>query len=105
MLENFYVLAKRPTVIEFVQQKAAAEVYRIFDQEIREVSELFDQHAHKNKRPPLPFTQPHFAGMAIWVKSLITRIDKARDVLDQMNFIPKHEMHDKAQDRYQTLRV
>jgi ERCC4-type nuclease len=55
MLENFYVLAKRPTVIEFVQQKAAAEVYRIFDAEVKEVQELFDLNTHKGKRPPMPY--------------------------------------------------
>lgn len=45
--------------------------------------------------------------MAIWVKSLITRIDKARDSLDQMDFInkwQKHELHDKSVERYQILR-
>lgn len=107
MLENFYVLAKRPTVIDFVQTKAAAEVYRMFDAEIKEVQELFDQNTNKKNRPPMPFSHPHYAGMAIWVKSLISRIDKARDQLDQMDFINrhhKHEMHDKAIDKYKVLR-
>jgi len=84
MLENFYVLAKRPTVIEFVQNKAAAEVYRMFNDEMKEVRDLFDttQNSHKNKRPPMPYSHPKYSGMAIWVKSLIQRIDKARDQLD-----------------------
>ena len=67
MLENFFVLAKRPTVIEFVQTKAALEVYRMFEMEIKEVEELYEMHTHKSKRPPMPFSHPEFAGMAIWI--------------------------------------
>lgn len=106
MLENFYVLAKRPTVIEFVQVKAAAEVYRMFNDEMKEVRDLFDitQNTHKNKRPPMPYSHAKYSGMAIWVKSLIQRIDKTRDLLDQMNFIPKHEFHDKSVTAYNELR-
>lgn len=79
----------------------------MFDSEIKEVQELFDSNTNKKNRPPMPYSHPQYAGMAIWVKSLISRIDKGRDQLDQMDFINKHhkhEMHDKAIDKYKVLR-
>ena len=58
MLENFHVLAKRTNVINFVNDKAAAEVYNMFEAEIKEVEDIFDNFTHKNKRPPMPFSHP-----------------------------------------------
>ena len=35
MLENFYLLARRPAVMEYVQKKAAEQVYKLFMEEIK----------------------------------------------------------------------
>lgn len=35
MLENFFMLAKRPAVIEYVQKKATELVYKLFIEEIK----------------------------------------------------------------------
>ena len=58
MLENFHVLAKSTNVINYVNDKAAAEVYNMFEAEIKEVEDIFDNFTHKNKRPPMPFSHP-----------------------------------------------
>jgi len=58
MLENFHVLAKSTNVINYVNDKAAAEVYNMFEAEINEVEDIFDNFTHKNKRPPMPFSHP-----------------------------------------------
>jgi hypothetical protein len=79
----------------------------MFEAEIKEVEELYDTHTnpHKNKRPPMPFSHPEFAGNAIWIQSLIVRIDKARDTLETMNFIPQHEKHKDVIEKYQKLKL
>jgi len=41
--------------------------------------------------------------MAIWVHSLVVRIDNAKKALDQMNFIPEHEKHAQVVEKYQKL--
>ena len=79
----------------------------MFEAEIKEVEDTYDLHTNhtKNKRPPMPFSHPEFAGMAIWIQSLIVRIDKARDALERMNFIPQHEKHKDVIEKYQKLKT
>jgi hypothetical protein len=43
MLENFYKLAKRPAIIDFVNKKATELVYKQFMEEIKAIDELFEQ--------------------------------------------------------------
>jgi dynein heavy chain len=42
MLENFYCMAKRPAVIEFVQKKATELVYKLFMDEIKQIDDMFE---------------------------------------------------------------
>jgi hypothetical protein len=64
MLENFDSLAKRPLVKEFVQKRAAEMVYKLFRDEIKEVEETFESNPRRS--PPMPFSHPKHAGLAIW---------------------------------------
>ena len=70
MLENFYQLAKRPTIIDHVQKKGAEQVYQLFTAEIKEVENMFESQ-HK-KRPPMPVSWSHYGGIAIWVLTKIS---------------------------------
>lgn len=83
MLENFYLLARRPAVMEYVQKKAAEQVYKLFMEEIKQIEEIFES---KNQ-PPMPFSHPTYGGNAIWSYSLIVRANRAKDAIDGLYFI------------------
>jgi len=85
MLENFHSLAKRPLVKEYVQKKAAEMVFKLFKDEIKEVEEIFESHT--KQPPPMPFSHPKYGGLAIWVSSLIIRIEKSKEILDHLDNI------------------
>ena len=103
MLENFNSLAKRPMVKDYVNKKAAEWVYKLFMDEIKEVEELFENP--QKKKPPMPVSHPKFGGLAIWAQSLITRIDKAKNAIHGLYFIPDHSHAKEALDKYQKLRT
>lgn len=42
MLENFYLLARRPAVMEYVQKKAAEQVYKLFIEEIKQIELIYE---------------------------------------------------------------
>jgi len=102
MLENFYQLARRPSIQEHVRKKAADLVYRLFMDEIKEVEDMFDRA--QKQAPPMPYSHPHYGGIAIWVYSLIKRIDKAKNSMDGLYFIPEHKDAKEAMDRYAKLK-
>ena len=102
MLENFYQLAKRPSIIEFVQKKAADMVYQLFIIEMKEVEDTFE--ASYKKRPPMPLSHPHYGGLAIWIYSLICRIDRAKEAIHSMYFIREHQSKDDAEVKYLKLK-
>jgi dynein heavy chain len=105
MLENFYQLAKRPTIIDHVQKKGAEQVYQLFTAEIKEVENMFESQ-HK-KRPPMPVSWSHYGGIAIWVHSLIVRLDRAKDSIDGLYFVPDdgtQSYRAEAIEQYEKLR-
>lgn len=99
MLENFYMLARRPTVLEYVQKKAAECVYKLFIEEIKQIEEIYES---KNK-PPMPFSHPTHGGNAIWSYSLIVRANRAKNAIDGLYFIQDHALAKEANDRYSKL--
>jgi len=103
MLENFFQLAKRPSIIDYVQKKAADQVYKMFMEEIKEVEDMFE--GRTKKRPPMPISNPHYGGLAIWANSLIVRIDKARDAIEGMYFVPNHPAKEEAFQKYQKVKL
>ena len=42
---------------------------------------------HK-KSPPMPVSWSNYGGIAIWVHSLIVRLDKAKNAIDGLYFVP-----------------
>jgi len=103
MLENFNSLAKRPMVKDYVNKKAAEWVYKLFMDEIKEVEELFENSS--KKKPPMPVSHPKYGGLAIWAQSLITRIDRAKNAITGLYFIPEHPHAKEALEKYQKLRI
>lgn len=52
----------------------------------------------------MPHSHPHYSGLAIWVYSLIKRIDKAKNAMDNLYFIGEHKDHKEAMEKYTKLR-
>ena len=78
MLENFYQLAKRPAITDYVQKRAAETVYKLFLEEIKEIDSIFEEVWNTEKNYiPMPVSHPEFGGRSIWVYSLIVRIEKS----------------------------
>ena len=102
MLENFFQLAKRPSIIDFVQKKAAEQVFQLFIAEMKEVEDTFE-NCYK-KRPCMPISHPHYGGLAIWIHSLICRIDRAKYAIDGMYFVPNHPSCEEAEAKYRKLK-
>jgi len=99
MLENFYQLARRPTVMDYVQKKAAESVYRLFLEEIKQIEEI----SESKQSPPMPFSHPTYGGHAIWCYSLIVRANRAKDAIDGLYFIQDHPMAKEAYERHRKL--
>jgi dynein heavy chain len=65
-------------------------------EEINQIEVIFES---KNP-PPMPFSHPTHAGVAIWTYSLIMRANRAKEALDGLYFIPDHALAKEADDRY-----
>lgn len=52
----------------------------------------------------MPYSHPHYGGLAIWVYSLIKRVDKAKEAMDGLYFIPEHKDHREAMERLAKLK-
>lgn len=102
MLENFYQLAKRQSIMEYVQKKAADLVYQLFIAEMKEVEDTFE-NVYK-KRPVMPISHPQYGGLAIFIHSLICRIDRAKYAIEGMYFVPVHPSKDDAEAKYRKLK-
>ena len=102
MLENFDSLAKRPLVIDYVHKKASDMVYKMFLAEIKEIEETFE--ANPKRPPPMPFSHPKYAGLAIWTYSLIVRLDKAKTAVERLYFIPENQTAKDAYEKYDKLK-
>jgi len=103
MLENFDSLAKRPLVKDFVHKKAADMVYKLFKDEIKEVEETYE--ANPRRPPPMPFSHPKHAGLAIWAQSLLVRLKKSMSAIECLYFIPEHPHAKEALEKYSKLVV
>jgi hypothetical protein len=99
MLEHFYLLARRPAVMDYVQKKAAECVYKLFIDEIIQIENIFES---KNP-PPMPFSHPTHGGQAIWSYSLIVRANRAKDAIDGLYFIPEHPLAKEAFEKHRKL--
>ena len=62
-------------------------VWKMFMDEIKEIEELFESKS--KKQPPMPFSHPKYGGMAIWAQSLMVRVEKAYESMENLYFIPE----------------
>jgi len=70
--------------------------------EMKEVEDLFE-NSYK-KRPVMPISHPYYGGMAIWIHSLICRIDRAKYAIEGMYFVPNHPSREEAEAKYKKLK-
>lgn len=85
MLENFDSLAKRPLVKDYVHKKAAEMVWNMFKSEIKEIEDTFEDYT--KRLPPMPFSHPKHGGLAIWAQSLMVRLNKAYEAMQNLYFV------------------
>jgi len=103
MLENFHQLAKKDQIKDYIETKAAENVYKLFMDEMKEVEEMYENHAKKAK-PPMPPSLPKYSGLAIWGLSLLTRIETSKKAIDSLAcFIPSDKNNKDAFDKYEKL--
>ena len=53
----------------------------------------------------MPVSHPHYGGLAIWAYSLITRIDKANEIIKELYFVPPGQLSDEVNEKYRKLRT
>lgn len=53
----------------------------------------------------MPISHPEYGGMAIFMHSLICRIDRAKDALEGMYFVPHSQSKDEAESKYLKLKA
>ena len=101
MLENFHQLAKRQLVKEYIETKAAENVYKLFMDEMKEVEEMYENYT--KIVPPMSPSLPKYSGLAIWALSLLSRIERSKKAIDSLFFIPEHPNKQEALDKYEKL--
>jgi hypothetical protein len=87
--------------MEYVQKKAAEQVYKLFMEEIKEIEETFE--SEKKKNPPMPISHPQYGGVAIWTYSLIMRATKAKAAIEGLYFIQDHPLAKEAIEKHRKL--
>lgn len=70
---------------------------------MKEVETQFDIGGSK-KRPPMPVSHPYYGGLSIWAYSLITRIDKAHNMIQELYFVPESALSLEVGEKYKKLR-
>jgi hypothetical protein len=70
---------------------------------MKEVETQFDVGGSK-KRPPMPVSHPFYGGLSIWAYSLITRIDKAYNMIQELYFCPPGALSEEVNEKYKKLR-
>ena len=99
MLEAFDYLAKRQYIRNCVLKKGNF-VLNLFDKELEKAKLEYD-NALKS-REPWRFNYGKYSGTAIWVRSLIHRIEKLKSSIDQLYFI-KDSMKEPHLKKYNQL--
>ncbi len=96
MLEAFDYLAKRESIKNAVRKKAV-EVIQFFLQELEQTKYEFDHMKHiKNL---VPINQGKYSGQAVFVRSLIHRIDQMKEQIDRLSFV-EDNVKKPALDKY-----
>mmetsp|Transcript_23925 Transcript_23925/g.20935 ORF Transcript_23925/g.20935 Transcript_23925/m.20935 type:complete len:561 (+) Transcript_23925:252-1934(+) len=86
MLEAFDFLAKRRNIKASVQKKSHL-VLSLFKKEVEKANAEYDSMAKKDKSEFVQLTHGKHSGMALWVRSLIHRLDKLKDAIDKLYFV------------------
>ena len=83
LLEAFYSLAKRETILGWVEKKTLL-VFNLFLEELTGVKREFE---HNRQKPPLIADEPKFAGAARWAQSKLDLVSFDWDLLKGAKFL------------------
>ena len=89
MLEAFDSLARRSSIKQSVQNKAQY-IFQLFDTEVNKAKQEFDNTLSHPES--FSFTYGKHSGKALWVRSMLHRLDKLKLAIDKLNFVGDNDM-------------
>ncbi|PFH37249.1 dynein, axonemal, heavy chain 2 family protein [Besnoitia besnoiti] len=102
--DAFYLLAKRTRIKKFLEKKNA-DVWNRFIQDLALVKRQFECI---RKNPPqalsIPYQHPSHAGLGLWTRGLILKIQAQMDTLDAMYYMPPCREADVARESFSSIR-
>mmetsp|Transcript_14527 Transcript_14527/g.44830 ORF Transcript_14527/g.44830 Transcript_14527/m.44830 type:complete len:256 (-) Transcript_14527:12622-13389(-) len=84
ILEIYYSLAKRDAIKRCVEKKTV-DMYLLFIHAIEDIRHDFDEN---RRAPPLRNNEPHWAGSALWAKSLAQTVQDSWSLLQGATLLP-----------------
>ncbi len=99
LVETFYRLAKRDTVIHCVERKAT-ETNHLFLKQVQVIRSEFEL-ARMN--PPLRLHEPQFAGSALWAHSLATIVKNSYTSLERLKYVLSEREFDESKEAMTSL--
>ena len=106
LLEAFYYLAKRNSIRQSVQKKAQ-QVYELFDKEVEKAKTEYDNVLKKNESKQDSFTYRFNygkqSGMAIWIRSLLHRLEKIKTAIDKLQLFDDSPYKFSSLQKYDTM--
>ncbi|CBZ54592.1 GF18580, related [Neospora caninum Liverpool] len=102
--DAFYLLAKRTRIKKFLEKKSA-DVWSLFIQELALVKRQFEC-IRKNQTQSLsiPYQHPTHAGLGLWTRGLIMKIQNQMDTLDSMHYLPPCREAEVARENFSGIR-
>ncbi|KFH07428.1 putative dynein-1-alpha heavy chain, flagellar inner arm I1 complex [Toxoplasma gondii VAND] len=102
--DAFYLLAKRTRIKKFLEKKSA-DVWTLFIQDLTLVKRQFE-YIRKNPTQSLsvPYQHPPHAGLGLWARGLILKIQNQMDTLDSMHYLPSCREAEVARENFNSIR-
>lgn len=103
--DSFHLLAKRER-IQAVLEKKSGELYTFFSTELQSVKREFERYRKKTDHLPIVCGHPNAAGVALWARGLMLRIQKHWEELEILNVYLSDEIKERseaAHDQYKNL--
>ncbi len=107
LLEAFYSLAKRETIMGWVEKKTLL-VFNLF---LKELTGVKREYEHNRQKPPLMADEPKFAGSARWAQSKLDLVTFDWELLESAKFLKPSpgnawfEKQQEAREAYTTFKA
>lgn len=99
LVETFYRLAKRDTIMRCVERKAT-ETNSMF---LRQVQTIRSEFELSRLSPPLRPHEPQFAGSALWAHSLAVLVKKSFESLERLRNVLSERESEESREAYSAL--